>query len=139
MDEPADIPPRSARDFSFIVGCSAGGQLRQAKMVSSSRAGSLDDQSLWQTAVLSEEEYQRVIEVLTACKCVFRPGAYVGDEPEYYVNMMADGKVFSCALGLDWQTRYVLELIRDALDASHRGAIQPLVDDVKGLLEERHR
>jgi hypothetical protein len=100
----------------------------RALLVSSTRTSSIANEPFWNYAVISPEEFARVVDVLTSQpEHPLVPGPYQPDGPEYYVEIEVDRQTYHSSLGFDQATGAVLRQMAAALEPGHRQPIQAIL------------
>ena len=100
----------------------------KALLISPSRAALIANEPFWNYAVISSEEFGRLLEaVASQPRHPLVPGPYQPDGPEYYVEIKADGQMCHSSLGFDQATETVLRQVTAALEPDHRQPIQNIL------------
>lgn len=100
----------------------------KALLVSPSLAASIANEPFWNYAVISTEEFRRLLDAVTSQPGhPLVPGPYQPDGPEYYVEIKADRQKYHSSLGFDQATRTILRQVAAALEPDHRQPIQNIL------------
>ena len=100
----------------------------KALLVSLSRAASIANEPFWNYAVISTEEFRRLLDALASQpEHPLVPRPYQPDGPEYYVEIKVDGQIYHSSLGFDQATGTVLRQAAAALEPDHRQPIQDIL------------
>lgn len=123
---------KGATDFSVVIAWSGAEDkpFYKAMLVSPSRASQVSNEPFWGYAVISPEEFDRVIEVLRNHQRNLAPGRYGGEGPEYYVEVEASSGTYHCSLGFDPETFAILHELANALEMVNRKPIQDIINRV---------
>lgn len=100
----------------------------KALLLSPSRSASIANEHFWNYAVISTEEFRRVLDAVASQPGhPLAPGPYQPDGPEYYVEIKAGGQMYHSSLGFDQATVTVLRQVAAVLEPDHRQPIQDIL------------
>jgi hypothetical protein len=126
----------NSADFYLSIGLSGDQQRRHRRtvLISESRVNSTQSEPFQEIVVISMDVFQSVLESLKDNGCTFLQGSYVGDEPQYFANISADGTLFNCSLGLDEKTLRTMDHLVSVLAEKDRHLLQPMIEELRTIL-----
>ena len=131
MNEPSTFPalPPDVADYSLLIAWHGPEDkpFYRALLVSPSRASLITNQPFWGYAVISAEEFVRLVGILEAQRRPLVAGPYRPNGAEYYVEIEVVQQVYHCSLGFGQETRMVLAQLAAALEPAHQQSIQDIV------------
>ena len=132
MDDASLFPalPPDATDYSVCIAWHGPEDkpFYKALLISPSRASSISSEPFWNHAVISPDEFRRLLDALASRQGhALVPGPFRPDGPEYYVEIEVDGQTFHSSLGFDHGTREVLRHMAAALEPDHRKPIEDIL------------
>lgn len=126
-------------DFSARIAWSENenSRLLSLLLVSHARAARVDADPSLKRAVISREEFSRLVEVIDARGVECAPGTHVSDEPEYYVEIEEDEDVRSCSLGFNERTVEMLTQMAGALERGNETLLRELIAAMQPFIVRR--
>jgi hypothetical protein len=123
---------KNAKDFSVLVAWTGDEDkpYYRAVLVSQSRASSITTKPFWGYALISTEEFNKLLDVLEANAKTLSPGPYSGDKSGYDVTIEADGKAGHCFIGSDQETVDILRQMENALEVANRNAMRDVLSRI---------
>lgn len=122
----------NATDFSVLIAWKGAEDkpFYKALLVSPSRSSEVGNKSFWGYAVISREEFGKVVAVLRNSQEGLSSGGYDGEGPEYYVEIEAGDSKSHCSLGFEQETVKILNEVADALEASNRKPVRDVINRI---------
>lgn len=131
MNETTDFHdlPKNVTDFSVLIAWSGAEDkpFYRARLLSQSRSHLIANEPFWGYAVISPEEFNKLVDILNASQHQIFSGHHPGEESEYYIELQIASEVYYCSLGFDQNTVDILTQIMGALEAKNRKPIRDIL------------
>lgn len=138
MNEPVSIYAllKDATDFYVLIAWNGAEDkpFYRAMLLSESRTSFVGRQPFWGYVVISNEEFNRLIEVLEDEQQTFLSGSYSEQTSEYYIEIQTNSQTYHCSLGFDQDTINTLTHMVDVLETEHQKPILDIVTRISKLI-----
>ncbi|MEW6519560.1 MAG: hypothetical protein AB1461_09120 [Thermodesulfobacteriota bacterium] len=104
----------------------------RAHLVSASRRDRLEDKAFWGSAVISGDEYSRLLAILEQRSLTIDLRSHE-DRFGYSMELQTGDRTGYCYLGLTEETLQTLTLMRDALAPENQSPLQAILDRLQGI------
>ncbi len=133
----AQGPLRNAADFVVQIAWNGPEDkpYYSAILVSQSQASLMAHEPFVGYAILSSQEYNRLLDALTSRGISWVAGKYTGKQSEYYVEVRNGERSFSGSLGAAKKTLETLKQIASALEPAHQKPIQDIIARVTATFQ----
>lgn len=136
MNEPIpDNLLKDITDFSVLVAWNGAEDkpFYKALLVSQSHSALIGSEPFWGYAVISTNEYNRLIDALKVTQRKFLPGLHYTEISEYYVEIQTGTQAYYCSLGFDQSTIATLDQMANALETANQKPLLDIVSRIRSI------